>query len=42
MNEPTAVAQEQLLQGSDITMGDLEGALSDMMGNSIDYGEVYL
>ena len=42
MNETTALAQGQLLEGSDISMADLEGALSDMMGNRIDYGEVYL
>ena len=42
MNESISSAQEQLLDGSDIGLSDLEGALSDMMGNSIDYGEVYL
>lgn len=42
MNDITPAAQTQLLDGSDIDLADLEHTLGDMMGNAIDYGEVYL
>ena len=42
MEEVAAIAEENILAGSDISRSDLENTLSDMMGNQIDYGEVYL
>lgn len=42
MNDITSAAEAQLLDGSDISLADLELSLGDMMGNAIDYGEVYL
>ena len=42
MNDVAALAQQQILTGSDISTSDLEGALVDMMGHNVDYAEVYL
>ncbi len=42
MNDMTSAAQAQLLEGSDISLTDLESSLASMMDNAIDYGEVYL
>lgn len=42
MDQTIALAQETLLGASDISMSDLETTIADMMGNTIDYGEVFL
>ena len=35
-------ARASIFAASDLSQGDLENTLNDMMGNSIDYSEVYL
>ncbi len=42
MDDVATLARETILGDSDISMSDLEATLGDMMGNTIDYGEVYL
>lgn len=42
MDDIVDVASSSILAASDLTRSDLENTLNDMMGNSIDYGEVYL
>ena len=42
MDQTITLAQNEILAASDISIGDLEGTIDDMMGNSIDYGEVFL
>jgi TldD protein len=42
MSDTLARARENLLEPSDIDHDDLEGIIGDMMGNSIDYGEVFV
>ena len=42
MDDVTELARENILAASDISMSDLEGTINDMMGNHIDYGEVFL
>ncbi len=42
MDDVAELARESILGASDISQGDLESTLSDMMGHQIDYGEVYL
>jgi TldD protein len=42
MDDIVDIARSHILGASDLTQSDLENTLTDMMGNSIDYGEVYL
>ena len=42
MDDVAELARESILGASDISQSDLENTLSDMMGNTIDYAEVYL
>ncbi len=42
MSELMEAAQAALLTGTDVTRQDLEGAIDNMLGHKIDYGEVYV
>ena len=42
MSEQLGLAREQLLGKSDLQQEDLESALGDMLGHSIDFAELYL
>jgi len=42
MDDALDLARDAILGDSDISSSDVEAALDDMMGNTIDYGEVFL
>lgn len=42
MSEISTLARQQLLEGTDVDLHDLEQGLDDLLGRSIDFGEIYL
>jgi len=42
MSDTLAHAKANLLEGSDITSGDVEAVVSDLLGHSIDFAEVFI